>query len=295
MPRAVIVAIVFIGVVLFALSNVLFVVRQDQQAIMRRLGEFHSSMNVTKFDGTPGLYAKLPFADTVVVFDKRNLGLTLQEQAIVAADQERLIVDAMVRWRIVDPLRFYQAVQTEEGGAQRLHTRAESALRRTLGNATSNEIISGRRSELMQDIEDDLNRSARTDLGVEIVDVRIRQADLPSQTEERVYQNMRSEREQEAARIRAEGEERAIEIRADADRQAVVLIAQAREQSERLRGEGDGERARIFANAYGRNAEFANFYRSMRAYETALQEGTPIVIPPDSDFFRYMQDRRGRQ
>jgi membrane protease subunit HflC len=200
----------------------------------------------------------------------------------VPSDQERLIVDAVVRWRITDPRRFYQSALTEDGGASRLEVFTESAMRRVLGASTSDQIISGRRAALMQAIEDDLNRSAATELGVRVVDVRIRQADLPVENQERVYENMRSERQAVAGRIRAEGA-----------RDAAIILATARQESERLRGEGEGERARIFAGAYGRDAEFAAFYRSMRAYDTAIDANTPIVVPPDSDFFRYMQRRRG--
>jgi membrane protease subunit HflC len=201
---------------------------------------------------------------------------------VVPSDQERLIVDAVVRWRIADPRRFYQRARTEAQGASQLERNAEAAMRRALGGATSNDIISGRRAELMQAIEDDLNAAAATELGLRVVDVRIRQADYPEDNEARVYERMRSERSQVAGRIRAEGE-----------RNATIIRAQAREQSERLRGEGEAERARIFARAYGRDPEFAAFYRSMRAYESSIQQGTPIVVPPDSDFFRYMQRRRG--
>jgi membrane protease subunit HflC len=246
-----------------------------------RFGQYTSTINAPGTD-QPGLYFKLPFFDTVVIYDKRNIGLTLEGQSFVASDQERLIVDAVVRWRIADPRLFYQAAFNEEGGSQRLETFTESALRRALGGATSNEIISGRRAQLMQMIEADLNAAAATELGVRVIDVRIRQADLPQETRDRVYDRMRSERQQVAGRIRAEGE-----------RDAVIIRATAREQAERLRGEGDGERARIFASAFGRDPEFAAFYRSMAAYERAIDEGTPIVVPPDSDFFRYMQRRRG--
>ena len=270
-----------IALVLVLLANTLFVVRQDRQAIVLRVGEFAHAINAGDRN-EPGLYAKIPFLDTVVVFDKRNLGLTLEGQPIVAADQERLIVDAVVRWRIFDPLRFYVNARDEEGGAVRLETFAEAAMRRALGSATSNDIISGRRAELMQTIEEDLNRSAATELGVHVIDVRIRQADLPLETQERVYERMRSERQQVAETIRAEGA-----------RDATIIRATAQEESERQRGQGEGERARIFARAYGRDPEFAAFYRSMRAYEVALDNGTPIVVPPDSDFFRYMQSRAG--
>lgn len=269
-------------VALLLLLNTFFIVRQDRQAIVLRVGEYTRAINPPGAD-EPGVHFKIPFVDSVVIYDRRNMGLTLEGQPIVASDQERLIVDAVVRWRIVDPRRFYQSALTEEGGASRLATFAESAMRRALGGATSNDIISGRRAELMQAIENDLNTSAATALGVTVVDVRIRQADLPQETQARVYERMRSERAQVAGRIRAEGE-----------RNATIIRATAQEQSERLRGEGEAERARIFARAYGRDPEFAAFYRSMRAYESAIQQGTPIVVRPDSDFFRYMQRRRGQ-
>ncbi len=285
------IALIIVAIVV-AVLNTFFIVRQDRQAIVLRFGEFTSSMNVEGV-GEPGVYAKAPLIDSVIFFDKRNLGLTLEGQPIVAADQERLIVDAFVRWRIVDPLRFYQAAQSESGGAQRMESFLESAMRRALGSATSNDIISGRRAALMQAIEDDLNASVASELGVSIIDVRIRQADLPPETQARVYDNMRTEREQEAGRIRAEGREAAARIRADADREVIVVRATAQEQAEQLRGRGDAERARLFAAAYGKDADFAEFYRSMRAYEVALDNGTPLVLSPNSDFFRYMRNRQG--
>jgi modulator of FtsH protease HflC len=268
-------------IALMIITNTIYIVRQDRQAIILRFGEYVGAVN--EFGANePGVYLKIPFVDTVIIYDKRNIGTTIEGQPIVASDQERLIVDAVVRWRIIDPRRFYQGAISEEGGASRLETFAESAIRRALGAATSNDIISGRRAQLMQLIEADLNASAATELGVNVVDVRIRQADLPDETRERVYERMRSERQQVAGRIRAEGE-----------RDAAIIRATAQEESERVRGEGDAERARTFARAYGRDPEFAAFYRSMRAYDTALDANTPIVVPPDSDFFRYMQSRRG--
>jgi membrane protease subunit HflC len=191
-------------------------------------------------------------------------------------------VDAVVRWKISDPRRFYQSALTEAQGASRLTAITEAAMRRVLGSASSNDIISGRRAALMQAIEGDLNRAAAAELGVQVVDVRIRQADFPEETRERIYERMRSERGEVAGRLRAEGE-----------REAAIIRATAQQESQRLRGEGEAERARIFASAYGRDPEFAAFYRSMRAYEVALDAGTPIVIPPDSDFFRYMRNRNG--
>jgi membrane protease subunit HflC len=280
MPRNLPILIAAFLVLVVAL-NAMFIVRQDRQAIVLRLGQYTRVINAPG-PTQPGLYFKLPFIENVIIYDRRNLGLTLAGQQIVASDQELLIVDAVVRWRITDPRLFYQSALTEAGGAERIAIFAQAAMRRALGAASSNDIISGRRAAIMQAIEDDLNASAASELGVHIADVRIRQVDLPPQTQARVYARMSSEREQVAARLRAEGE-----------RNATIIRATAQEQAARLRGEGDGETARIFARAYGRDPEFAAFYRSMRAYDNALQAGTPIVVGPDSDFFRYMQRRGG--
>lgn len=282
MPRTLVAVFGTLAVALLILLNSVFIVRQDRQAIVLR---FNAITNAINEDGAdePGLHFKAPFIDNVIIYDKRNIGLTIDGQAVVPSDQERLIVDAVVRWRIADPRRFYQRARTEVQGASQLERNAEAAMRRALGAATSNEIISGRRAELMQAIEDDLNAAAATELGVRVVDVRIRQADYPEDNETRVYDRMKSERSQVAGRLRAEGE-----------RRAIIIRATAQQESERLRGEGEAERARIFARAYGRDPEFAAFYRSMRAYEASIQQGTPIIISPDSDFFRYMQHRRGQ-
>ena len=283
MPRNLpLVLIVAFALVVVAMQSA-FIVRQDRQAIVLAFGEFTRAINAPGRD-EPGLYFKMPFVESVVYYPRRNVGLTLEAQDFVAADQERLIVDAIVRWRIVDPRRFYQSALTMGQGANRLESFAQGAMRRALGSATTNDIISGRRAELMQRIEADLNASAAGELGVRVIDVRIRQADFPDETRDRIYARMASERQQVAGRIRAEG-----------DRDATIIRATAQEEAARLRGEGDAERARIFARAYGRDPEFAAFYRSMRAYDTALDAGTPIVVPPDSDFFRYMQRRRGGQ
>ncbi|MBC7770253.1 MAG: protease modulator HflC [Phycisphaerales bacterium] len=274
-----------IAIIVFAalivVMNALFIVRQDQQAIVLRFGEYTRVIN-SPGRNEPGLYFKLPFVESVIKYDRRNLGTAIEGEAFVASDQERLIVDAIVRWQIMDARLFYQSANSEAVGAARLRTFTEAAMRRALGSATSNDIISGRRAQLMQAVEVDLNASAATELGVRVIDVRIRQADLPNETREGVYARMRSEREQVAGRIRAEGE-----------RDAAIIRATANQEAQRLMGEGDAERSRIFATAYNRDPEFAAFYRSMRAYDTSLDAGTPIVVPPDSDFFRYMQRRRG--
>lgn len=294
MPRNLGAWLIGVGVFLVLAFNTIFIVPESKQAIILNFGEYKRTINAVGADEA-GLHIKAPFADAVVYYERRNLGVTLEEQTVVAADQERLIVDAFLRWRIVDPRRFYQAATTEAGGVDRLGSLTEAALRRALGGATSNEIISGRRAALMQAIEDDLNRDAATELGVQVADVRIRRADLPEATQDQVFERMRTERQQVAARIRAEGLEAAARIRAEAERDVIVIQATAREESERLRGAGDGERARIFARAYSRDADFAAFYRSMRAYENALDAGTPIVVPPDGDFFRFLRSRDGNR
>ena len=280
---------------LIVLLNSTYVVEQTEQAIILRLGSYQETVNPIGANAA-GLKFKIPFTDRAVIYPKQDLGFTLQmddQRAIIASDQERLVVDAFVLWRITDARRFYRAATTEGAGQERLSTSTDAALRRVLGAANSTDIISGRRAALMRQIQNDLNRGDGAQLGVQIVDLRIRAADFPQQIEERVYQRMRTDREQVAARIRAEGARQAISIRAGADREVTVIQATAREQAERTRGQGDSERARIFAQAYGRNPEFAAFYRSMRAYDAAITDAAPVVISTDSDFFRYMRNQRG--
>lgn len=278
--------------VLILLANTLFVVPQTAQALVLQFGGVQHVINApTQGRAVPGLYVKAPFIQNVVMYDRRNLRVDLEQSTIIAADQEQLVVDAFARWQIRDPLKFNQYVQTETNAVTRLQTVMTGALRRVLGAASSNDIISGRRAQLMQQIREQMNREASL-WGITIIDVRIRQADLPEQTAERVFERMRTERQQVAARLRAEGDEAAAKIRAEADRTATVALATAREESEKIRGEGDARRAAIFAQAYNRDPEFAAFYRSMQAYEKALPKGTPMVVPPNGEFFRYMQNGR---
>ncbi|MBU6407973.1 MAG: protease modulator HflC [Alphaproteobacteria bacterium] len=280
--------------VVFVLANTLVVVPQTQQALILRFGEIQRVVNQEGGTTGPGLYLKAPFVENQISFDRRNMHFTLQEQRVIASDQETLIVDAFIFWRIVDPRAFYQAAQTEEAGRQRLQALTEAAMRRQLGAVDSSAIISQRRAELMTLIASDVNREAGPNLGVRVVDVRLRQADLPAETQDRVFQRMATEREQVAAATRAAGQEQAARIIANAEREATVIRATAREEAEVIRGEGDAQRARIFAESFGRDPDFAAFYRSMRAYEAAMPEGTQMVIPPDNDFFRYFQNSSGR-
>lgn len=278
---------------LLVLSNTFYIVRETDQVLVRQFGRAVRTVNAGE-RGEPGLYGKIPFFEDVVRFDKRNLGVKVDgRDPIVAADQQRLVVDAFARYRITNPLVFYQKMQNTSAAQERLAIILNGALRRVLASAASSDIVSGQRAVLLQRITANMQSEAKG-LGVQVLDVRIRQADLPEEVAERVYERMRTEREQVAAKIEAEGNEKAALIRAEASRDAQVIRATAQEEADRTRGEGDAERARIYARSFGRDPEFAAFYRSMQAYERSLQAGTPVVITPESEFFRYLRDKNAR-
>lgn len=280
--------LVFVGVLGFGASLVFFTVPESHQALIIRVGEVRAVVT------EPGLKMKIPFIENVVYLEKRNLELDQNPVEIVASDQERLVVDAYARFRITDPERFYESVNNETNARQRLSTILDRSLRQTLGEVNREAIISGQRAELMLQIRD-LVKTAAAGLGIEILDVKIRRADLPDENSQAVYDRMRTDREQQAAQIRAEGEEEARTIRAQADREVVEILAEAQEQAQRMRGDADAERNRIFADAYNRDMEFFAFYRSLLAYEQSLQSGeTTIVLSPNSEFFRYFSNISGR-
>jgi membrane protease subunit HflC len=231
-----------------------------------------------------------------VKFDRRNQALETEEEEIIAGDQERLVVDAFVRYRISDPLQFYRTVRDANTANDRIERLLNSSLREVLGSVPSDQIISGRRALLMQQTQARVSQGAQSSrLGVQILDVRIKRADLPSQNQEAVYRRMQTARQQEAATIRARGEQQKREIVARANRDVAVTIAQAQAYEGQVKGEGDGRRAEILGGAYGRDPSFAAFYRSMQAYETALggENNTTMVISPDSAFFRYYERGAG--
>jgi modulator of FtsH protease HflC len=276
--------------------STLFTVSQTQQALVVRLGK------PVRVITEPGLNVKVPFIDAVIYIDKRILNVESPAQEITLSSQdnsskaelvgERLVVDAFVRYRITDPLKFYQTVGALGADAQ-LSILLNSALRRVLGAATLSDVVRDRRDELMRKMRDQLDFDAKP-FGIEIVDVRIRRADLPKPNSQAVYQRMQTERQREAAEFRAQGSQKSQEIRARADRDVTVLLADATSHAEQVRGEGDSERNRIFADAYGRDPDFFGFYRSMQAYEKSMQRGdTRLVLKPDSDFFRYFSDPSG--
>jgi modulator of FtsH protease HflC len=266
----------------------LFTVYQTRQALVVRLGE------PVRVITEPGLHFKIPLIDSVITIDKRILDLENPAQEVIASDQKRLVVDAFARYRIRDVLKFYQTVGNVEFANSQLSILLNSALRRVLGEATLTQVVRDQREHLMGRVREQLNTEAQG-YGIAVVDVRIRRADLPEQNSQAVYQRMQTERQQEAAQYRAEGAQKAQEIRARADRDVTVLLAEAQSKGERTRGEGDGERNRIFAEAFGRDPDFFAFYRSMQAYEAGLRSNdTRMLLRPDSEFFRFFVDPSGK-
>jgi membrane protease subunit HflC len=275
-------------VALIVAYGALFTVYQTRQALVVRLGQ------PVRVVTDPGLHSKVPLIDSVINIDKRILDLENPAQEVIASDQKRLVVDAFARYRIQEPLKFYQTVGTVDGANLQLSTLLNSALRRVLGEATLTQVVRDQREHLMARVREQLDNEAQA-FGIQVVDVRIRRADLPEQNSQAVYQRMQTERQQEAAQLRAQGTQRAQEIRAKADRDVTVLLAEAQSKGEKTRGEGDAERNRIFAEAYGRDPDFFSFYRSMQAYEAGLRPNdTRMLLKPDSDFFRYFVDPSGK-
>jgi membrane protease subunit HflC len=264
-----------------------FTVNQTKQALVVRLGQ------PVRVITEPGLNVKVPFIDTVIYIDKRILDLESPAQEVIASDQKRLVVDAFARYRIMDPLKFYQTVG-ENGANSQLAILLNSALRSVLGGATLVDVVRNMREQLMSQVRSQLDHEAQQ-FGIQVVDVRIRRADLPEQNSQAVYQRMQTERQREAAEFRAQGSQKGQEIRAKADRDVTVLLADATSQAEQVRGQGDSERNRIFADAYNRDPGFFAFYRSMQAYEKSMQHSdTRLVLKPDTDFFRFFSNPSGQ-
>jgi membrane protease subunit HflC len=267
-------------VLVFALSC-FYEVRQTEQAILL---QFNAPRQIVT---DPGLHTKIPWVQSVVFVDKRLLNLEAPSEEVIAQDKKRLVVDAFARYRILDPLRFYQSLYDVDTAQIRLTAILSSNVRRVLGSQNFAAVLSARREELMRDIRDNMNQEA-DDFGIRIVDVRIRHADLPVANSEAIFNRMKQERAREANEYRAEGEEISQRIRARAEREQTVLLAQATRESSILRGQGDAEKTKILADAFGQDADFFAFYRSMEAYRDALPgDNTTLVTSPSSDFFRY--------
>jgi membrane protease subunit HflC len=282
------VVVVLIVAALIVAYSALFTIYQTQQALVLRLGE--PLPPITE----PGLHVKAPFIDTVIYIDKRILDLEAPAQEVIASDQKRLVVDAFARYRIHDPLRFYQTLGSKVAADSQLKILLNSALRRVLGEATFIQVVRDQRADLMARIQQSVDQEAQA-YGIQVVDVRIRRADLPEQNSQAVYRRMQTERQREAAEFRAQGNQRGQEIRSRADREVTVLLAEANSKAETIRGEGDATRNEIFAKAFSQDPDFFAFYRSMQAYEAGLKpRDTRLLLKPDTSFFRYFNDPAGK-
>lgn len=262
-------------------SQILFVVDETNQAIILQFGEPIATIQ------EPGLATKLPFVQNVIYFEKRILSSDTPSQEYLTADKKRLMVDHVTRWRISNPLEFFKAVRTEAGAQARLDDIVFSELRRELATVQFNDVISDQRENIMERVA----RSSATkasEFGIDIVDVRVKRADLPEEVEQSVFDRMRAERQRESSLFRAEGEEQANIIRAQADRDRTVILAEGEREAQKIRGEGEAEAIRIFAEALSQDMEFYAFSRRLEAYSSVLKQGDSVIIPADSDFFRFL-------
>jgi len=275
--------------VLFVASNSLFVIKETERGVLLRFGE------VVNPNLEPGLHVKIPFVNNVRKFDGRVLTLDSQPERFFTQEQKALIIDSYAKYRIADTATFYTATNGEESrAAGLLSQRINDGLRNQVAVRTIQEVVSGERDQLMEDITSELDRVARTELGVEMVDVRVKQIDLPPEVSESVYRRMNAVREKEARERRSQGQELAEGIRAAADREVTVIRANAYREAEQIRGRGDAEATRIYAEAFGQDPEFYAFTRSLRAYQDSFRgSGDILLVEPDSDFFRYLKDANG--
>ena len=277
-PKFIVPAAVVIGVLLF---QSIIIVQEINQAIVLQFGD------PKKIITEAGLNFKLPFIQNVVFLDKRVLNLDNPPEEVIASDQKRLIIDAITRFQIVDPLKFYISVGNERVARSRLSTIINSRIRGVLGTQDLATLLSTERTKQMTIIRNDVNEEAKG-FGIKIIDVRIKRADLPPANSDAIYKRMQTERQREAKEFRAQGAEIAAKITSTADKDVTVLLANAKKQSEIMKGEGDGQRNKIFADAFGKDPQFFAFYRAMQAYETALIGGeTSLILSPDSAFFKF--------
>ena len=285
------VALIGVLIALFLLYSSIFIVNERDQAIVLRFGE------IKRVIKEPGIYFKIPtaFVDTVQIIEDRLLSFDIDDMRVQVRDGRRYIVDAFVAFRITDPRAFRENVSGSlDIARENMRTRLDAALRRVYGQRSFEAALSEQRAEMMVEVREQL-RPLTAELGLEIVDVRIKRTDLLPEVSQQTFERMKAERLAEAAQLRARGTELAARIRAEADREAVVTVAEAQRESDILRGQGEAERSRVFAEAYERDADFFEFYRSMLAYEFSLQgTGTTLVLSPDSEFFRFFRDASGR-
>lgn len=273
-------------IVMTLLSGSMFTIDQRQQALILQFGE------PIRVISTPGIKFKLPLLQNAVFFDKRIIDLNISEQEVIASDQKRLIINAFAKYQIIDPLKFYTTVGNVYGLSNKLSGILDSSLRQVIGEVTLNELLTENRGAIMQKIQEIVSTSSEI-FGIKIVDVRIMRADLPKENSDAIYARMQTEREKEAREIRANGAEEADKIRAEADKQKTIILAEAKKLADLTRGNGDAEANQIYANSYGRDPEFADFYRSMSAYKEAFKnEKTKMIISPDSEFFKYFSNSK---
>lgn len=274
---------------LFVLSNTIFVVKETERAVMLQFGE------VVNPNIAPGIHAKVPFVNNVRKFEGRLLTVDSTPERFFTMEKKALVVDSYAKFRVADTARFYTATNGDEARAMGLLAqRINDGLRNQVAVRTIQEVVSGQRDQLMEDLTAELSQVARNEYGVEVVDVRVKQIDLPQDVSESVYRRMNAEREKEAREHRAQGQELAEGIRAAADREVTVIEANAYRDAQQLRGEGDAEATRIYAQAFGADQEFYTFTRSLQAYQDAFSgSGDMLLIKPDSDFFRYLKDPQG--
>lgn len=279
---------VLLGTALLAAQS-LFIVKETQQVIVLQFG------NPVEKYVAPGLKAKIPFIQQTKVFDKRVLDVDPPPEEVILADQKRLVVDTFARYRITDMLEFHKSLQSEQQAGSRLNNIINSTLRSTLGNTTLTDLLSEKRAGIMASVRAQVNASVMR-LGIEIVDVRIGRADLPTQTSQSIYARMRTEREREAAEFRAQGQEQAQEIKSKADKERTVLLAEAEKMSQQSRGRGDEIAINTYAAAFKKDPEFYSFYRTMEAYKMGLTgDSTTLILSPDGDFFRFFNNSDGKK
>jgi membrane protease subunit HflC len=272
---------VALALLLVAAASSLFVVTQAEQALVLRLGAHRATIK------DPGLHVKWPLIEEVVRYEQRLLSLEPPAEEIILGDQKRIVVDTYTRYRIADPLKFYQTLRNEANARNQLTQVVSSALRQAMGQIMLPSLLSDERTRLMQDIQKEVADRAAS-YGIAVADVRIRRADLPEETSQAIYDRMKSERERQAKELRAQGYEWGQQIRARADRERTVILAEATRSANVLRAQGDAESSRIYNEAYGRDPKFYDFYRSLEAYRTTLGDGnTTMVLSPDSEFFRH--------
>lgn len=282
-------ALVIALLLLVVSFNSLYIIKETDRAVLLKFGEIVNS------DIQPGLHIMWPVVNKVRKFDGRILTLDAQPQAYLTIEKKRLIVDSFIKWRVIDPQKYYTATSGDQyKAADLLFPNVDAGLRNQFGERTLTEVVSGERDELMSELVEKLSIQTKDELGIEMIDIRVKKIDLPQEVSASVYERMRTEREREARELRSRGKEFAEGIRADADRQKAVIEANAYRDAQEVRGEGDALAAKIYADAYNKDSEFYSFYRSLNAYKEAFgQQGDIMVLKPDSEFFRYLGNPNG--